>query len=158
MKVRIQKTSDGLYSAESFNPPSHQPVWTTSAAMNAYDLSRELLELGFHPTDISDAFEEADPDLIPKQREHVPTVGEEVLVLNHLGSFVVEEVDVEAKTANLRFLRSGVLMKDVEWRTIWPFDDEARDLFKEIAKGGPVKNELLHKFLELNQKFLYGSK
>ena len=47
---------------------------------------------------------------MPKQREYVPAVGEEVLVLNHLGSFMVEEVDAELKTASLRALRSGVPM------------------------------------------------
>jgi hypothetical protein len=66
------------------------------------------------------------------RREYVPTAGEEVLLLNHLGTFKVEEVDPVAKTANLRVLRSGVLMKDVEWHTIWPLDDKTRAVLRDI--------------------------
>jgi len=53
-------------------------------------------------------------------------------VVNHLGTFMVEEVDADAKTASLRVLRSGILMKDVEWHTIWPLDDKLRARFKDL--------------------------
>lgn len=69
---------------------------------------------------------------MPMRRGYVPAVGEEVLLLNHLGTFKVEEVDADAKTANLRVLRSGVLMKDVEWSTIWPLDDNTRAKLSDI--------------------------
>jgi hypothetical protein len=38
--------------------------------------------------------------------EYVPEVGEEVLVIDHLGTFLVEEIDVEQKTAVLRSTQS----------------------------------------------------
>jgi hypothetical protein len=85
--------------------------------------------------------------LMPKPHEYAPTIGEEVLVTNHLGSFMVEEIDAEAKTASLRVLRSGVLMKNVTWSTIWPLSNEIRDLLREIAAGGEVNSEILRKFL-----------
>ena len=62
----------------------------------------------------------------------IPAIGEQVLVLNHLGTFVVEEVDALAKSANLRVQRSGVLMKDVSWRAICPLDDEVRAQLENI--------------------------
>jgi hypothetical protein len=77
-------------------------------------------------------------------RDHVPTVGEEVLLLNHLGTFMVEEVDGDAKTASLRVLRSGVLMKDVGWSTIWPLDDKTRAVLRDIFNSQEFK-ELLSK-------------
>jgi len=151
LKIRIQKASEGLYSAELFtlpsDPPRSKPEWTTPIPMSPHDLAAELLARGVPGNDIGDAFEEADPDLSPKQREHVPTNGEEVLVTNHLGIFRVEDIDADAKTASLRVLRSGALMKDVEWSTIWPFDDEARQLFKQIRAGGSPDSELLMKYL-----------
>lgn len=126
-----------MYSAELFSLPynlaSVKPEWTTPAPMHPHDLCRELLARGLDPADISDAFEYADPDLSPTRREYVPTVGEAVLVVNHLGTFVVEEVDADANTASLRVLRSGLLMKDVEWRTICPLDDATRGLFKSTV-------------------------
>ena len=142
-----------MYSAELFSqpsdPPSSKPEWTTPVPMSPHDLCRELLARGVDGNEIGDAFEEADPDLSPRRREHVPTVGEEVLVVNDLGVFRVEEVDAEAKTASLRVLRSGILIMHVAWNTIWPLDEEARSLFKEISAGGPVNSEVL-------QRFLYG--
>jgi hypothetical protein len=66
LTVRIRKDKDGLYSAEVFDLPPNlpwvKPEWMTPVAMGAHDLCRELLARGFHPTDIGDAFYEADPD------------------------------------------------------------------------------------------------
>ena len=128
MKIRIQKVSGGMYSAELIslpsNFPSEKPEWTTPAPMHAQDLCRVLLARGLDPSDISDAFEEADPVLSTRLRKHCPTVGEEVLVENHLGTFIVEEVDAVMETASLRVLRSGILLKGVEWRTIGPLDNK----------------------------------
>jgi hypothetical protein len=79
---------------------------------------------------------------MPMRRDYVPTVGEEVLLLNHLGTFMVEEVDSDSKTASLRVLRSGVLMKDVEWRTIWPLDDNTRAVLTDIFNSQEFKQLL----------------
>jgi hypothetical protein len=54
--------------------------------------------------------------------EYVPEVGEEVLVTDHLGNFLVEEIDAEQKTAVLRILRSNAVMKNVAWNEVWPVD------------------------------------
>jgi hypothetical protein len=139
LKIKIQKVSDGMYSAELISSPSDapsvNPEWTTPAPMHPLDLCNVLLARGLNPTDISDAFEKADPELSPTRHECVPTVGEEALVVNHLGTFIVEEIDADAKTASLRVLRSGILMKDVEWHTIWPLDDKLRARFKNLSNS-----------------------
>lgn len=120
LKIKIHKTSKGLYSAELFSLMFDQPEWRTTAPANAPELARELLELGLPLGEIGDAFEEADPNLVASPHsQHIPKVGEEVYVTNYLGSFLVEGVDAEAKTAGLRVLRSGVLLNDVAWTTIW---------------------------------------
>ncbi|WP_162601406.1 hypothetical protein [Occallatibacter savannae] len=68
-------------------------------------------------------------------REYIPTVGEEVLLVNHLGTFMVEEVDCERKTASVRVRRSGLLMEGVEWRTIWPLDAKTRAALADISRS-----------------------
>jgi len=127
-----------MYSAELISSPSDVPSvipeWTTPAPMHPLDLCNVLLARGLNPTDISAAFEKADPGLSTRH-ECVPTVGEEVLVVNHLGTFKVEEVDADAKTASLRVSPSGILMKDVEWHTIWPLDGTLRARFKELSNS-----------------------
>jgi hypothetical protein len=81
----------------------------------------------------------------------MPTVGEEVLLINHFGSFLVEEVDVEAKTAALRRLDSDALIKDVEWSTIWPLDDKTREVIAGLKSEATI--ELLRKsFGERNKR------
>jgi hypothetical protein len=138
LQIKIEKVSDGMYSAElisSPDVPSVNPEWTTPAPMHPLDLCNVLLAHGLNPTDISAAFEKADPGLSSIRHECVPTVGEEVLVVNHLGTFVVEEVDADAKTASLRVSRSGVLMKDVEWHTIWPLEEKLRARFNELSNS-----------------------
>ncbi len=163
LKIRIQKVSDGMYSAELFSLPCNlscaKPEWTTPAPMHPLDLCQELQARGLDPTDISDEFEEADPDLSPTRREYVPTVGDEVLVVNHLGTFIVEEVDADAKTASLRVLRSGILMKHVEWQTLRPLDDKLRARFKDLFKSEEFQQLFKDLFKsEGPQQFLSGRK
>jgi len=67
------------------------------------------------------------------------TVGEEVLLMDHLGSFLVEEIDVERKTAALRRLGTYVLIKDVDWNRIWPLDDKIRELIAQLRAETPIQ-------------------
>ena len=60
--------------------------------------------------------------------EYAPRVGEEVLVTDHLGVFLVEEIDCERKTAVLRVLRSNRVMDEVAWDNIWPVDRTAWEI------------------------------
>lgn len=80
------------------------------------------------------------PTINEPQREYVPRVGEEVLVTDHLGSFFVEEINVEQKTADLRVLRSNIAMKGVAWNTIWPLDKTAREIL-ERARASWLKQQ-----------------
>ena len=75
-------------------------------------------------------------------REYIPSVVEEVLLVNHLGRFVVEEVDLDRKTATVRVMRSGALMKGLEWRTIWPLDAKTRAAFADIFRSEEFKKFL----------------
>lgn len=156
MKIRIQKISDDLYMAELFDlspgPHLEETEWKTPAPMGPLDLCSELQARGCDSVDISDAFEKADPDLVPTPQEHVPIVGEEIMLTNHFGSFMVEEVDADAKTASVRVLRSGILIKDVEWSRIWPLNDETRQLIKQIAAGEAFDREVLRKLLRGKQR------
>lgn len=54
-------------------------------------------------------------------------------MMNHLGIFLVEAVDLEARTAVLRRLESNAPLKDVEWNRIWPLDNDTIDRLKAIA-------------------------
>jgi hypothetical protein len=83
---------------------------------------------------------------MPAQPKRMPTVGEEALLMNHLGIFLVEEVHVEARTANLRRLESNALIKDVEWSSIWPLDGETRERLEQLKAEAPI--ELLRKMVE----------
>lgn len=60
--------------------------------------------------------------------EYAPRVGEKVLVTDHLGVFLVEQIDCERKTAVLRVFRSDTIMDQVAWNTIWPVDKTAWEL------------------------------
>jgi hypothetical protein len=81
-------------------------------------------------------------------REYVPKIGEEVLVTDRLGTFRVEEIDVERKTAVLRILRSNAIMQDVAWDTVWPLDATAREILGQARAGlGTLRAELIRKLL-----------
>jgi hypothetical protein len=58
--IEIQKTDDGY--AAHVTPPHGRREWTTPHPMTRDDLDRELHGLGCHPTDIGDAFYDADPN------------------------------------------------------------------------------------------------
>jgi hypothetical protein len=57
-----------------------------------------------------------------RRREFTPSVGEKVLVTGQVGMFSVEEVDADKKTAVLRNMRSHLLVKGVEWVTMFPWE------------------------------------
>jgi len=80
----------------------------------------------------------------------MPTVGEEVLLANYLGSFLVEDVNVEAKTASLRRLQTNALIKDVEWSRIWPLDEEMRERIEQLKAEAPI--ELLRQMVDEHNK------
>ena len=66
--------------------------------------------------------------------------------MNHLGTFLVEEVNVEAKTATLRRLQSNALVKDVEWSRIQLLDDELHERLERMKAEAPM--ELLRRMAE----------
>jgi hypothetical protein len=51
---------DGEYTA-TVSPPHSSTAWSSDKPMSADELDARLRELGCHPTDIGDAFYEADP-------------------------------------------------------------------------------------------------
>ncbi len=61
------------------------------------------------------------PQYRNERREYLPSNGDEVVVHGRfMGKLVVEDVDVERKTANLRNLRDNTLTEGVPWSTILP--------------------------------------
>ena len=61
MPIVIRQIGD-VYEAK-VTPPHSSTEWATPEPMSVDDLDRKLSDLGCHPTDIGDAFYEADPDL-----------------------------------------------------------------------------------------------
>ena len=56
-----------------------------------------------------------------ERRAYFPLVGDEVVIHGRfIGKFLVEEVDAERRTANLRSIRDNTLITDVAWETILP--------------------------------------
>jgi hypothetical protein len=62
MSITIHRVGD-LYEA-TVTPPHSQVAWSTPRPMSADALDRQLYEIGCHPTDVGDAFYEADPEWI----------------------------------------------------------------------------------------------
>jgi hypothetical protein len=58
MSLRIRRVG-GLYVAE-VSPPESRIDWVTPTPMEEKELYDKLIELGCHPRDLWDAFEEAD--------------------------------------------------------------------------------------------------
>jgi hypothetical protein len=65
--IEIRRVGD-LYEAE-VTPPHGSNVWSTPEPMTADDLDKKLFELGCHPTDIGDAFYEADPQWVARSKQ-----------------------------------------------------------------------------------------
>jgi len=63
----------------------------------------------------------------------VPEVGQEVLIVNHLGVFRIIFVDSNARSANVTVLRSGALLEGIPWDSMTPWDDETRCLVERAA-------------------------
>lgn len=67
MPIEIRRVGK-LYEAK-VTPPHGSGEWETSEPMSVDDLDRKLFELGCHPTDVGDAFYEADPKWIERSEQ-----------------------------------------------------------------------------------------
>jgi hypothetical protein len=63
----------------------------------------------------------------------VPEVGQEVLILNHLGIFRVTEIDSKARSATVTVLRSGALLEGIPWDRMTPWDEKTRCIIEKAA-------------------------
>lgn len=68
MPIEIRRVG-GLYEAEVTPPHGSGHEWSTPKPMSANDLDKKLFELGCHQTDISDAFDAADPDWMKRTNQ-----------------------------------------------------------------------------------------
>src|SRR5215472_6239136 len=66
----------------------------------------------------------------------VPEVGQEALIVNHLGVFRITSVDPKARSANVTVLRSGALLEGISWDSMTPWDEETRGLIEKAAAQG----------------------
>jgi hypothetical protein len=66
MPIEIRRVGD-LYEAK-ISPPHGSVEWSTPEPMPLDELDRKLFELGGHPTDIGDAFYEADPNWVERSK------------------------------------------------------------------------------------------
>jgi hypothetical protein len=63
----------------------------------------------------------------------VPEVGQEILIVNHLGVFRITSVDPNARSANVTVLRSGASLEGIPWDSMTPWDDETRRVVERAA-------------------------
>jgi hypothetical protein len=68
MPIEIRRVGY-LYEASVTPPHGSGRPWSTPHPMSVDDLDRTLLEAGCHPTDIGDAFYEADPDWVKRSAQ-----------------------------------------------------------------------------------------
>ena len=66
VSITIRRVGD-RYEA-TVKPPNGNVEWSTTEPMMIDELDRKLVELGCHPTDIGDAFYEADPDWVERTK------------------------------------------------------------------------------------------
>ncbi len=67
MPIKIRRAGD-RYEA-TVTPPHGNVEWATTEPMTVDEFDRKLFELGCHPTDIGDAFYEADPNWIERSKQ-----------------------------------------------------------------------------------------
>ncbi len=67
MAIKIRRVGD-RYEA-TVTPPHGSVGWSTPEPLTVDELDRKLHELGCHPTDIGDAFYEADPNWVERSKE-----------------------------------------------------------------------------------------
>lgn len=67
MAIEIRRVGD-RYEA-TVTPPHSNVEWSTPEPMTVDELDRKLFELGCHPTDVGDAFYEADPDWVERSKQ-----------------------------------------------------------------------------------------
>jgi predicted type IV restriction endonuclease len=68
----------------------------------------------------------------------VPEVGQEVLIVNHLGAFRITGVDPEARSVNVTVLRSGAAYDGIPWDQLTLLD-QALEFFESTL---PADSEL----------------
>lgn len=66
-RIKIRLTADELYTAEILSV-GYVNRWTSPHPMTTKQLIAALRDLGCHQTDIGDAFYEADPDWLRRDR------------------------------------------------------------------------------------------
>ncbi len=70
MPIRIIQVEQGIYVAHVTPPHGNGFEWQSLHPMPTHALVKELLALGCHQTDISDAFSEANPLWLEKRGIH----------------------------------------------------------------------------------------
>jgi hypothetical protein len=70
----------------------------------------------------------------------VPEVGQEVLIVNHLGTFRISGVDPEARSVSVTILRNGGALEGISWDQLCLLDkdllDKALSLLNDSSLGG----------------------
>jgi hypothetical protein len=61
--------------------------------------------------------------LLHARGDYIPKVGNIVMLVNHLGLFLIDEIDVEARTVDVTRLRSNVQLKGIPWSIIGYCDE-----------------------------------
>jgi hypothetical protein len=56
--------------------------------------------------------------LLHAHGEYIPNVGNIVMLVNHLGLFLIDEIDAEARTADVTRLQNNVQLKGIPWSII----------------------------------------
>jgi hypothetical protein len=55
--------------------------------------------------------------------DYVPSVGNIVMLVNHIGLFMIDEINADARTANVTRLHSDAQLKGIPWSIIWQCDE-----------------------------------
>ena len=67
-----------------------------------------------------------------KSGEFVPQVGQEVLIVNHLGAFRIHGVDSETRSVNVTILRNGGALDGIPWDPLMLLE-KAREIYPFLA-------------------------
>jgi hypothetical protein len=72
----------------------------------------------------------------------VPEVGQEVLILNHLGIYRVSEIDSLNRTVNVTVLRSGAALERIPWDQLMRLGQAIESLNSAFPEGTQKRKEV----------------
>jgi hypothetical protein len=70
----------------------------------------------------------------------VPEVGQEVLIVNHIGSSRISRVDAETRSVNVTILRNGGALDGIPWDELMLLD-KAREIFDKGPLTDPQSSK-----------------